>query len=219
MMQPEADDEEEPWEPVDMIEEPLVGQEVEKVVDDHQEENATVVVPIRRVLSIDVGANHYALCALSISNSSTPTIQALESWNLGNVQAVPASRLVDRMMERFAKWSVLETFRPTHVLIEQQMRGAHVNIALGFATYSFLKVLFPQADTRFVRPLAKFATSQTKPLLTNNPIPKGYQQRKRFTVRIAERVLMECGLPSLCEMCPEVKKDDIADAFLQALCP
>ena len=52
------------------------------------------------------------------------------------------------------------------VLIEQQIRGAHINLALAFSTYTAMKVRFPHATVRFVAPIAKF---------------KGYESYLTFT--------------------------------------
>lgn len=172
----------------------------------------------RRVLSIDVGATHYAVCAVTFQGGGTlqPCIDYLDSWYLGDVKAVPASRLVDRLVERMTGWEFLQTTwqgGPSTILIEQQMRGAHVNVALAFSTYSLFRVLFPSAETRFVPPLAKFTVaSQTY----EEAVPKGYQARKRFAIKTANRILQDLGLSSLADRCPGQKQDDLADAFLQA---
>ena len=49
-------------------------------------------------------------------------------------------------------------------------------------------------------------------------VPKAYGARKRFAVDLAVTLLRETGQPELQSFCPGSKKDDLADALLQAFC-
>jgi hypothetical protein len=136
---------------------------------------------------------------------------------------VPASQLVDRLLERLRNWDVWEHWTPDVVLIEQQMRGAHINLALAFATYAHFRTRFPATATtvRFVPPSLKFsAHAKFVANVDVGPVPTDYRKRKRFAVKLAQDILAAKGLPPLETLCPSAgaKKDDVADAFLQCFC-
>jgi hypothetical protein len=186
-----------------------------------------------RVLSIDVGSGNYALCALTLAGASSEfALDRLECWRLGDPKATPASGLLDRLLQRFQTWDLWTEgdWRPDRVLIEQQMRAAHANVALAFGTYAMLRTLCPNAEVRFVRPSRKFnGFREMLPALALPPPPPPttttaasprttHQGRKRLAVSLAEAILAQSGHPSLATTCPGQKKDDLADAFLQAFC-
>lgn len=181
----------------------------------------------QRVLSIDIGRGNYAVCALNLS-PETVAVQRLELWRLGETKASPASQLIDRLLDKFRSWNQTQTWAPTAVLIEQQVRGAHINLALAFATYTYFKTAFPTAVVKFVHPTVKFkgyANYVTLSEIDSLEIAKhtnlSYTKRKRFAVDLAEMVLKHTGhepLATLCTLCPGAKKDDLADAFLQSFC-
>lgn len=168
--------------------------------------------PTQRVLSIDVGSGNFAVCLLEL-----PAIRLhyLENWRLGDAKALPASQIVDRML---AKLSQIQDI-PDVVLIEQQMRGAHVNLALAFGAYACLRTRFPQASVRFVKPANKFkGFAKFVPWNEDVLVPVEYAKRKRLAVKLADTLLQEhCGT-TLGTLCPDGKRDDVADAFLQAFC-
>ncbi len=168
------------------------------------------------VLSIDIGLSNYSLCALEL-----PTIQVvvLDLWNLGDSKVVPASQLIDRLLAKIQAYELWESWTPTVVLIEQQIRGAHINLALAFSTYTAMKVRFPHATVRFVAPMAKFKGYESYLTLTDaNPkgIPKDYAGRKRHSVHLAKNILQQTFQDQWLES--RAKLDDLADAFLQAFC-
>jgi hypothetical protein len=166
----------------------------------------------QNVLSIDVGSGNFAVCLLEL-----PAIRLhkLENWRLGDAKALPASQLVDRML---AKLSAIQEV-PDVVLIEQQMRGAHVNLALAFGAYACLRTRFPQACVKFVKPANKFKDfAKFVPWNEDVVVPVEYAKRKRLAVKLADTLLQDyCGT-TLGTLCPDAKKDDVADAFLQAFC-
>lgn len=181
------------------------------------------------VLSIDIGRGNYAICATEFTPTSFVQILRLETWCIGNTKATPASGLIDRLLVKFQEWDFLESNNPAPhvVLIEQQMRGAHINLALAFASYTYFKTRLPQTTTvKFVPPSNKFK-SYTKyvklqdPLLVDEIVPVDYTKRKRFAVKLAQAILKETHQPLLQTFClnPDQKKlDDLADAFLQSFC-
>ena len=187
-----------------------------------------------RVLSIDVGSGNYALCAITFAEVGAFSVDRLECWRLGDPKATPASGLLDRLMERFRAWDLWTEggWRPDKILIEQQVRGAHANMALAFGTYAMLRTLCPHAEARFVRPASKFNGFRERlpeqlllalpPLLLNPPPSNNavstHQGRKRLATSLAEAILAQTGHPPLATFCPGQKKDDLADAFLQAFC-
>lgn len=170
------------------------------------------------VLSIDIGCEHYALCLARLPQLR---VDCLVRWRLGDPRASPASQLIDRLLDHFQQWEALSHLAPDVVLIEQQMRGAHVNLALAFATYAHLKTRLPKARVRFVKPSDKFAAYRAfVDGVATREVPTAYAKRKRFAVQLAQDVLRAKGLPPLEALCPEAgaKKDDVADAFLQCFC-
>jgi hypothetical protein len=178
---------------------------------------------MHRVLSVDVGTANYAICACTFS--PMPTLVLVDIWRLGDTKAVSASSLVDRLIERWQSCSLFsQGWVPDTVVIEQQMRGAHINLALAFSTYAFFKTRYPDTNTKFVNPLAKFKAYrktqlEVAPRFTETP-PRSYLARKREAVAIADAILAkhnERSLASFCEGKPW-KLDDIADAFLQTFC-
>ncbi len=166
----------------------------------------------QRVLSIDVGSGNFAVCFLEL-----PAIHLryLENWRLGDAKALPASQLVDRMLEKLCALHDI----PDVVLIEQQMRGAHVNLALAFGAYACLRTRFPAATVKFIKPLLKFqGFAKFVPWNEEVIVPPEYAKRKRLAVKLADTLLQEhCGT-TLGTVCPDGKRDDAADAFLQAFC-
>ena len=182
---------------------------------------------MKHVLSIDVGKGNYAICATTFDDSHKfVRVQRLESWCIGDTKATPASGLIDRLLAKFQQWEYVET--PDVVLIEQQMRGAHINLALAFASYTYFKTRFPNATVKFVPPGNKFKFYEKyvtfeDPLLvaelSSVKTPLDYTQRKRYAVKLAEAILKETHQPNLGTFTDNKKKmDDIADAFLQSFC-
>ena len=178
----------------------------------------------RSVLSIDIGVKNFALCAIDLP---AVVVRTLESWDLGDTKALPTSAIVDRLLCCFHEWEFLHTWSPGLVLIEQQIRGAYVNLALAYSAYTYMKTRFPDATVKFVAPMAKFKAYETHIELNDAEIDKKkkdktsfstYTKRKRLAVDIAEAVLSHMGQPCLSTICPDVKKDDLADAFLQSFC-
>jgi len=178
------------------------------------------------VLSIDIGVSNFAICALELP---TVVVRSMECWNLGNTKAVPTSAIVDRLLEIFN--TTCKCFQmgwvPDIVLIEQQVRGAHVNLALGFSTYAYMKTRFPDATVKFVPPSAKFTGYANFIDITDDTIIQKlqdkasfstYTKRKRLAIEISEVLLRQMHQPSLQTLCPGIKQDDLADAFLQAFC-
>lgn len=178
----------------------------------------------RSILSVDIGATNFAVCAVEIP---TVVVQKLECWNLGNIKALPTTGIVDRLLRCFQDWDFLKTWAPDVVLIEQQIRGAYVNIALAFSTYTYMKSRFPDAIVKFVTPMAKFTGYIAHIVLEDADILKKtkdktsvstYAKRKKHAVDIAHAILLQRNQPSLQSHCPGKKQDDLADAFLQAFC-
>jgi len=189
-----------------------------------QKNNDEISKKMARVLSIDIGKGNYALCAVSLPEVH---VQRLECWRLGETKATPASQLIDRLLDHFKDWDLWSTgWSPDVVLIEQQVRGAHINLALAFATYAHMKTRFPRATVRFVKPASKFKafskivslTDQVLCARVQNMASLTYAKRKRLAVDIAEAILREKKQPDLTLHCPGTKKDDLADAFLQSFC-
>ncbi len=155
-------------------------------------------------------------------------IRRLESWRLGDTKAMPASALIDRLLKNMEEWDLWSTgWAPDVVLIEQQMRGAHINIALAFATYTCMKLRFPHAIVKFVRPGSKFTAFVKFIALSDESVQKklhdksallSYAKRKHLAVEVAESILRQQEQPNLQSHCPGAKKDDLADAFLQSFC-
>lgn len=182
---------------------------------------------MKHVLSIDVGKGNYAICATQFNESQFVKITCLESWCIGDTKAAPASGLVDRLLVKFEQWDYFLTSTPDVVLIEQQMRGAHINLALAFASYTYFKTRFPKAKVKFVPPGNKFKfyekyVTLKDPLLLaelSAKTPLDYTQRKRYAIKLAQAILKETHQPELQSFCPEkTKMDDLADAFLQSFC-
>ena len=205
-----------------------------------------------KVVSIDVGASNYGVCACTMAETDggaddagpvSLTIVRLESWFLGDRKAVPASFLVDRVLEQWQQWTLWQqqqeprggAWQPDRVVIEQQMRGAHVNLALAFATYAYFKLQHPAATVKFVPPAAKFkayrkAFPGIAQAFPDAAAPSAYHSRKRRAVAIADAILRETNQPSLLsfggqnqnhdqdQVSSSIKKDDLADALLQAFC-
>lgn len=171
----------------------------------------------KNVLSIDVGSGNFAVCAMVL-----PEIRLvrLENWRLGDSKANPASQLIDRLLEKFMSWQGWEegTWTPDVVLIEQQMRGAHANLALAFAAYTYLKTRFPRACVKFVKPASKFKAFSKFVPIAEVAVPVEYAKRKRLAVKIADTILNDVLGTSLGTLCPDAKRDDLADAFLQSFC-
>lgn len=179
----------------------------------------------QKVLSIDVGKGNYALCVSEFQDGRFVQITCLESWCIGDTKATPASGLIDRLLVKFQQWKYVET--PDVVLIEQQMRGAHINLALAFASYAYFKTRLPNANVKFVPPGNKFKCYEKfiklqDPLLLvelSAKTPLDYTQRKRYAVKLAEAILKETHQPKLATFTDNKKKmDDLADAFLQSFC-
>ena len=171
-----------------------------------------------KVLSVDVGCGHYAVCCATLPDVD---VACLDCWRLGDTKSMPASRIVDRLLERFRDWSFLERWSPDVVLIEQQMRGAHINLALAFATYTYFRTRWPDRVVRFVKPSLKLqAFANFVQGVEVQAVPSDYARRKRYAVKLAQDILKAKGLPSLEMLCPSAasKKDDLADAFLQCFC-
>lgn len=205
-----------------------------------------------KVVSIDVGASNYGVCACTMAGTAGTDagpvsfdIVRLESWCLGDRKAVPASFLVDRVLEQWQQWTLWQeqqsphgVWRPDRVVIEQQMRGAHVNLALAFATYAYFKLHHPAATVKFVPPAAKFkayrkAFPGIAQAFPDASTPSAYHSRKRRAVAIADAILRGTNQPSLLSFGSQpqtqdqdpdhvssssIKKDDLADALLQAFC-
>lgn len=176
----------------------------------------------KKVLSIDIGRGNYALCVMTLP---TMHVERIESWRLGENKATPASQLIDRLLDHVAKWDLWKTgWIPDVVLIEQQVRAAHINLALAFATYAHMKTRFPEARVKFVPPMskfkayAKFVTLPASMQLQQGGMPLSYAKRKSLAVDIAESILRETQQPALQVHCPGAKKDDLADALLQSFC-
>jgi hypothetical protein len=179
------------------------------------------------VLSIDVGKGNYALCVSKFQNAQFVNITCLESWCIGDTKATPASGLIDRLLTKCKEWHVLQNHTPNVVLIEQQMRGAHINLALAFASYAYFNTRFPHAKVKFVPPANKFkfyekyVTIQDPSFLAelSAKTPLDYTQRKRYAVKLAQAILKETQQPNLETFTDNKKKmDDLADAFLQSFC-
>lgn len=177
----------------------------------------------RHVLSIDVGVRNYAVCAVNIDETTFEVLR-LQTWDLGDAKAVPASQLIDRLLQRFEQWEFLRSWAPEMVVVEQQLRGAHLNMALGFATYTWARTR--GYTTRFVRPLTKFRAwkrfpidNDTRSLGTRiSTPPKAYRERKRLSIDLCQALLEHTGQPLLSVWCSaSTKQDDLADALLQAL--
>lgn len=164
------------------------------------------------VLSIDVGCGNFAVCLLELP---AMRLGFLENWRLGDAKALPASQIVDRMLSKLA--SIQQT--PDVVLIEQQMRGAHVNLAMAFAAYAHFRTRFPGKVVKFVKPVSKFK-GFAKFASIGEPVtvPIQYAKRKRLAVALADSILQSHMGTSLQAVCPDSKQDDVADAFLQAFC-
>lgn len=165
-----------------------------------------------KVLSIDVGCGNFAVCSLEL-----PALKLgrLENWRLGDSKALPASQMVDRMLDRLKE--LAET--PDVVLIEQQMRGAHVNLALAFGAYAYFRTHCPLASVKFVKPSLKFkAFTKFVPWNEEVVVPVEYAKRKRLAVKLCDTLLENYLETNLQTLCGEGKKDDLADAFLQAFC-
>lgn len=179
------------------------------------------------VLSIDVGRGNYAICATQFEESRFVKITCLESWCIGDTKALPASGLVDRLLKKCQEWHFFRSHTPNIVLIEQQMRGAHINLALAFASYTYFKTRFPNAKVKFVPPgnkfkgYEKYVTLQDPLILAelSAKTPLDYTQRKRYAVKLAQAILKETQQPNLETFTANKKKmDDLADAFLQSFC-
>ena len=178
------------------------------------------------VLSVDIGRGNYAVCALTLSSGPhSVEVKRVELWRLGETKAMPASRLIDRLLDLFHNWdfwTMNADWVPSTVLIEQQVRGAHINLALAFATYTYFSVKFPTTTTvKFVSPSLKFKGFRNfvlPPQHERKCTNLTYAQRKKLAVELAEHVLEQTGNLPLCTLCPGAKKDDIADAFLQSFC-
>lgn len=176
------------------------------------------------ILSIDIGAANFAVCAIDMP---AVVVRNLECWNLGNIKAIPTTAILDRLLRCFQEWNFLKTWVPDVVLIEQQIRGAHVNLALAFSTYTYMKTRFPSAVVKFVTPMAKF-TGYTAHIELKDAVilekikdkasSSTYAKRKKHAVDIANAILLETKQPDLQSHCPGLKQDDLADAFLQAFC-
>lgn len=168
-----------------------------------------------KVLSIDIGLSNYSLCALELPSIQVTT---LELWNLGDSKVVPASQLIDRLLGKIQAWELWKTWTPDTVLIEQQIRGAHINLALAFSTYTAMKMKFPGALVKFVTPMAKFKGYQSYLTLAEAKadIPKDYTGRKRHSVYLAKKILQQTFQDHWLES--RAKLDDLADSFLQAFC-
>lgn len=170
----------------------------------------------KNVISIDVGSGNFAICAMVL-----PEIRLLklESWRLGDSKAAPASQLIDRLLEKFNRWDAWDDgWTPDVILIEQQMRGAHANLALAFAAYTYLKTRFPRASAKFVKPASKFKAFSKFVPLSEVAVPVEYAKRKRLAVKLTETILKDVLDLSLGDLCPGAKRDDLADAFLQSFC-
>lgn len=177
------------------------------------------------VLSIDIGVQNFALCAVDMP---AVVVRKLEGWNLGNTKALPTSAIVDRLLRRFEDWDFFQgEWVPEVVLIEQQVRGAHVNLALAFSTYTYMKGRFPSATVKFVNPMTKFTGYSAHIVLEDADIVRKtqdkaslstYSKRKKHAVDVAHAILVQTQQPSLQSHCPGKKQDDVADAFLQAFC-
>ena len=178
----------------------------------------------RSILSIDIGATNFAVCAVDMP---TVVVRNLECWNLGNIKAIPTTAILDRLLRCFQECNFLKTWVPDVVLIEQQIRGAHVNLALAFSTYTYMKTRFPSAIVKFVTPMAKF-TGYTAHIdlkdaeilgkIKDKASSSTYAKRKKHAVDIANAILLQTNQPDLQSHCPGLKQDDLADAFLQAFC-
>ena len=179
------------------------------------------------VLSFDIGVSNFAVCALRVYNKEDKKgfdVIRLQVWNLGNQRAVPAYQFVDRLIEHIHAWELLESgWMPDKILIEQQVKGAHMNVALAFSAYALCKIEFPHACTRFVHPLEKLKGFKRYIDLPGElgqieKLPNDYKGRKRLAIVLAEEILKSAGHDALYKQCPGFKQDDIADALLQSFC-
>lgn len=166
----------------------------------------------KKVLSIDVGCGNFAVCMLELPSLK---LHFLQNWRLGDAKALPASQMIDRMLAKLGTITLL----PDVVLIEQQMRGAHVNLALAFGAYAYFRSKYPEASVKFVKPSLKFkGFAEFVPWTDAVVVPVEYAKRKRLAVTLADALLKEYFNTCLQALCPDTKRDDVADAFLQAFC-
>jgi len=175
-----------------------------------------------RVLSVDIGRTHYALCCLDMTRAdSKVTLVDLRLVKLGDSSAVPLTTLVDRMICILEEYPPFAEKSPDCVLIEQQMRAAPKNLALAFATYTYFRAR--GVLVKMVRPSQKFEGWRTWCPALEMPradhSKQSYYQRKKASVSLAQAVLDHLGMPLLeTHVADGHKLDDVADSFLQALC-
>ncbi len=187
----------------------------------------------RNIVSIDIGEKHYAICALDLTREPSTSIRLvyLNTLTLGLPQACPVSGRIDRLVQIWNTMEFLKTWQPDTILIEQQMQRAYANSALSFATYTWFHMRYPTAMVRFVKPSFKLTSwKQYVPevalqaslldLETQSKSPSGYYARKKLAILLADLLLEHFGIPNLAHYATACggKKDDLADAFLQAFC-
>lgn len=182
----------------------------------------------RRVLSIDIGRTHYAMCCMDFLGPDTlPRLVDLRLVQLGEGNAVPMTAMVDRMIGMLGTYEYARVHAQAQepaldtVLIEQQMRAAPQNLVLAFSTYTFFRT--QGVTVKMVRPSEKF--QGWKHWCHDVLVPdfgesgKSYAQRKKASVDLAQILLDRvCGQKLQDFVTAGQKLDDVADAFLQSFC-
>lgn len=186
------------------------------------------------ILSFDIGVGNFGVCAMTVQDHK-PLQTWLENWCLAEARAVSSSVMIDRMLQRLHAWELLSTkeWQPHRIVIEQQLRGAHINLAMAYALYTWSRLTYPSVRVEFVRPSRKLTYWKTflpdwQTLFPSDMDmnPTTYYGRKKLSVQIARTLLRDVYPNTLSEGATHpfwkedgvCKKDDMADAFLQAFC-
>lgn len=176
-----------------------------------------------RVLSIDIGRMNYAYCAADFSEDQRKVqVVDLQTVNLGSERCLTGTQYVDRLVAYWKSCTLLGTFHPDVVLIEQQLGAATTNLSVAIATYTFFTSVMG-IPCRMVQPSAKMEGWRRfhdifGDLCQKDPGDAGpkttYYARKKASVRLANTLRTHIGLEEL----RGGKVDDLADAFLQCFC-
>ncbi|CAN0406382.1 unnamed protein product, partial [Phaeothamnion confervicola] len=113
----------------------------------------------------------------------------------------------------------------THVFIEQQLSRAVKNTIMSYTVFSFFETLRVsqgiELKTRFVPPKQKFEVVQSafvdQDVLNGIDFDRHGRDLKKLSVEIATRLFEHFDVPEGKRVLREnKKKDDVADAFIQA---
>jgi hypothetical protein len=177
-----------------------------------------------KILSFDIGSKNLSYCLIDTKESK----EGVEIVKWENIQLVADDRNANKIgvesMVETVLMALSERFGDTVVdvvLIENQpslLNGLMKTVSVVVYTFFNMTKLM-QGNVESVRFVAASSKLKCRRALELGPVPKTYKSRKAMSVEATRSYL--CSSPSFSEMKlwfeSQPKKDDLADAFLQAM--